>query len=488
MVVAEVPELPYTDKPCFYRPARLANGVFLRVADGDRRATVHEVQLLREARGQPQHDLEPVADAAPADLDRDRVQALLDSLRGRPDAPWREWDDLRVLHTVRALVAHEGRLVPSLAGWLCLAPYPQERFPNLAVAFIRYPTPVAGELGPQGERFLDNQLIEGPLPVMVREVIRVAKRNMQRRGIVRGLYREDLWEYPEEVLREAVVNALVHRDLSPAARGTLVQVQMYPDRLEALNPGGLFGPVVLERLGEPGQQAARNAHLVRLVTELAEDQAQRRLCENRGTGIAVMVERLREAGMAPPEFHDSLLSFRVCFPNHSLLDPDTLQWVQALVGDRASDTQRRVLAWLRHSGRDLDNATYRWLTSVDSRIATRELADLVAAGILERSGSRRWARYRLAAGGMNLRQAEIALPPAKGRRARADRSMELLDLLAREGPMSAKDLASRTGLSSSAVRHWLHRLKRAGKVRTIGAEKAPAVRYEVTGEAWLAGG
>lgn len=205
--------------------------------------------------------------------------------------------------------------------------------------------------------------------------------------------------------------------------------------------------------------------------------------ESRRPGTAVMVERLREAGMAPPEFHDSLLSFRVCFPNHSLLDPDTLQWVRLVVGERASDAQRRVLAWLRHSGRELDNATYRWLTSVDSRIATRELADLVAAGILERSGSRRWARYRLAAGGADLRQAEIALPPARSRRAPGDRSTELLDLLAREGPMSAKDLAPGTGLSPSAVRHWLHRLKSAGKVRPIGAERAPAVRFVVVKEA-----
>jgi ATP-dependent DNA helicase RecG len=76
---------------------------------------------------------------------------------------------------------------------------------------------------------------------------------------MRGIDREDLWEYPEEALREAIVNALVHRDLSPLARGTQVQIQMYPDRLEIWNPGGLFGPVSTDRLGEPGNQASRSS-------------------------------------------------------------------------------------------------------------------------------------------------------------------------------------------------------------------------------------
>ena len=92
------------------------------------------------------------------------------------------------------------------------------------------------------------------------------QRNMKRRSIVRGLFREDLWEYPETAIREALVNALAHRDLSPAARGTPVQIQMFPDRLEIVNPGGLYGAVTVDQLGQEGISSARNQLLMRLLT------------------------------------------------------------------------------------------------------------------------------------------------------------------------------------------------------------------------------
>lgn len=480
VVVAEVPELPHTEKPCYYRAAGLSNGVYHRVADGDRKATAHEVQLLREGRGQPQHDIEPVVGARLDELDRARLRRFLEELRARPGVPWGEWDDERLLRTFRVVVEHEGQLVPTVAGWLCFAPYPQERYPQLAVALVRYPTERAGEPGPGGERFLDNRLIEGPIPHLVRETVRAAKLNMQRRGIVHGLYREDLWEYPEEVLREAVVNALVHRDLSPTARGSQVQVQLYPDRLEVLNPGGLFGPLHLDDLGEPGHESTRNQHLVRLVSELSEDGSGRRLCENRGTGIAVMIARLRDAGMGPPEFEDSLMRFRVRFPNHTLFDDETLAWVRATVGERCTDSQRRVLAWFRHAAQDLDNTTYRRLSGVDSRVATRELAELVDLGLLRMTGSRRWARYRLASSPDAARQA-VLLPHPSERTQRADRTEAILSLLRGGSTLTRAEIAEQSGLSVAGAGYWLRRLCAAGRVETTtDSAKSRHVRYRIS--------
>jgi len=59
---------------------------------------------------------------------------------------------------------------------------------------------------------------------------------MKRRSVIQGFFRRDLWEYPEIAIREAVVNALAHRDLSAMARGTPVKVQLFPDRLTIVNP------------------------------------------------------------------------------------------------------------------------------------------------------------------------------------------------------------------------------------------------------------
>jgi ATP-dependent DNA helicase RecG len=74
-------------------------------------------------------------------------------------------------------------------------------------------------------------------------------------------------EIPVAALSEAVVNALVHRDLAPQSRGTAVQVQLFIDRLIISNPGGLFGPVSVDTLGSAGVTSARNATLMQLLED-----------------------------------------------------------------------------------------------------------------------------------------------------------------------------------------------------------------------------
>lgn len=477
ILVAEVGELPPELKPCYHRGAGLVNGAFIRVADGDRKLNPYEVQALLEARGQPRHDAEPLADAAPTDLDPDLLAPLLASLRAREGAPYRDWPDERALQALHILVRDgEGRWVPSLAGWLCFARYPQERFPNLCVTFMRYPAPHPGEPGALGERYLDNVRCEGPIPQMVAETLRAAKRNMQRRGIVQGLFREDLWEYPETVLREAIVNALGHRDLSPQSRGAQAQVQMYPDRLEVLSPGGLFGPVQPDQLGEVGVQSSRNEYLMRILEDLPPPGERRPLCENRGTGLASVLEQLRRAGMTPPRFDISLTRFRLILPNHTLLDADTLAWVERITrGSPVGENQRQALAYLRHVGQ-MSNADYCRLTGADSRVATRELADLVERGVLQREGTRRWATYQLVD--------TPAWPDMTERldrtRGAMDRKEQILRALDTSGPLSTRELARELGLTPQGVRHWLRKLRQEGRVRlTTNHPKSPDTRYAV---------
>lgn len=471
IVVAEVPELPAGAKPCYYQGAGLPNGAFLRVGDGDRKLTPYEVQALFEARGQPRHDLEPMEGTAFEDLDPELVGGLLRRLRARESGPYRTWTDEQILRALKVLVpGPDGKLVASLHGWACFGPYPQERFPNLCVTFLRYPTPDAGRPGPQGERFLDNVKVEGPVPAMVVETLRVIKRNMQRRGIVQGLFREDLWEYPETVLREALVNALGHRDLSPQARGSQVQVQMFPDRIEFQSPGGLFGPIQPDQLGEPGVQSSRNAFLMKVLEDLPPPGESRPLCENRGTGLTAMIEQLRRSGMSPPRFDVSLTRFRVVLPNHTLYDEVTLRWLEDIARDEPlGETQRQALAFVRHNG-SLTNGDYCRVTGSDSRVATRELNELVDRGLVERRGAGRWSVYALR---------EPAEPGAAARH-RRNRADEIVDLLKDAGSLSARDIATMLGLSASGVRYWLSRLRRAGRVRSSArTPTSPETRYVV---------
>jgi ATP-dependent DNA helicase RecG len=118
VVVAEVPEIGIDQKPCFYPPAGLTNGAFTRVADGDRKLSAYEVQMLLASRGQPREDERPAIDASFEDLDPLLIDGLLERLRLPERARFRDLNKEAALLTVKALVRHGERLVPSLAGLL----------------------------------------------------------------------------------------------------------------------------------------------------------------------------------------------------------------------------------------------------------------------------------------------------------------------------------------------------------------------------------
>jgi ATP-dependent DNA helicase RecG len=507
VIVAEVPEVSHTQKPCHYRGAGLMTGSLIRVADGDRRLTQYEIQVFLDNRGQPSYDLEPVADKSLQDLAPDLLDTFVARLRAHPDAPYRDWDRQRLLQVFRILVEHQGRLVPSLAGYLCFGTYPQDVFPGLHLAVVRYPTSRSGEASARGERLLDNVKTEGPLGALLRQGTNAILRNLQRRAVIEGLFRRDVWEYPVEALREALVNALAHRDYSPLARGTPVQVRIFPDRLEVENAGGLFGPVTTERLGEPGLLATRNAHLMRLLEDLPVEDG-RVMCENRGTGITAMLEALRAAGMEPPHFDDRRTTFRVTFSNASLLDDAALTWLNRFAAHDLNDAQRLALVYAHHEER-LTNADYRRLNpGLDSAEVTRHLADLVRQGLLRQHGTRRWTFYTLGEAipptpkvaqsveyyrvgveqndiYVEHRPKYIVLP----RRARPQQVRSLILSLCDMESLSSHELERRLQRNQTyLLNHYLSPLVAEGLLERVGTSLTdPNLRYRTTkrGRAWL---
>jgi ATP-dependent DNA helicase RecG len=204
---------------------------------------------------------------------------------------------------------------------------------------------------------------------------------------------------------------------------------MFPDRLVIANAGGLYGPVTVERLGEEGISSTRNLVLMKLLEDTAAPGERRAICENRGSGIGAMLAALRQSGMSPPRFDARISTFQVTFPNHSLLDAETLRWLEQRGGAELTDSQRMALALMRR-GDALTHSVYRQVTGLDSRIVTRELGDLVNRGLVHQAGTRRWATYRLAPGPV-----EVTVRPAETRR-RRDQRPEILDLLRRRGELS----------------------------------------------------
>lgn len=388
VIVAEVPECDFRYRPCFYKPAGMQSGSFLRVGNQSRRMTPYEVFTLMVGRGQPTFDRELVKAASVADLDEKQIQVYLDRIQRTRGSIWNrlrlgDKDLVAQLLSLDVLGRDSETVHPTLAGLLVYGIWPQKYYPSLMISFVKYFGVDAETKGPRGERFQDNAQFEGPLPEVIDQAVTRCISNMKQATLIEGVLNRMIPEYPEEALREALVNAVAHRDYSTYVLGSQVRVEMYADRLEIISPGGLFGPVSLTNLETA--QASRNQLLIRLLGEVG-------LVENRGSGIRAMVSAMREAHLEPPKFEDHRDYFKVTFYNQALLDQESLAWLNQFSSIPLNSRQRTALVYLRKH-EQITNQEYCRLNSVDSVTATKDLKGLVDSGLVVMQGTRRWAHY-----------------------------------------------------------------------------------------------
>lgn len=148
--------------------------------------------------------------------------------------------------------------------------------------------------------FLDRRERAGPLYEQVDAAEDFVLRNIRLGAHIDGLYREDYYELPPVAIREAIVNAVVHRDLQA---NSCVQVALYDDRLEVTSPGPLFGGITIEQALD-GATAQRNP-------KIAEAFMQMDMFESWGTGLRRIRDACAEAGLPEPEFREIGSMFRV---------------------------------------------------------------------------------------------------------------------------------------------------------------------------------
>lgn len=394
IVVFEVDEADPIEKPVYVTAKGTYGGSFIRSGDGDRRMTDYEVSQLLSNRTQPAHDREPVTGAAMEDLDWRNCERLIVRVRDAQPRAFEGLDDMEVLRALGVIVQEHQRDVPTLAGMLTLGRFPQKFFPQLNATLVVVPGTEMGEALADGTRFLDNRSFDGPLPLIVDDLTKALSRHLARKAVVAGAGRRDPYEYPQEAVREVVTNALMHRDYSPASRGTQVQVELYADRLVVRNPGGIYGPIDVAALGAEPVSSSRNAVLARLLADVAIPGGGDLVSENRGSGIPRILRLLRDAGMSPPRFDSSAARMVVTIPRHALLDDETMAWVAGLAIRDLSDAQVMALAMIRQNGQVSNENLRGW--GFDALASTRALSELVGKHVIERRGGRRYATYELA--------------------------------------------------------------------------------------------
>jgi ATP-dependent DNA helicase RecG len=474
LLVVEIEALPPIQRPCYVTARGLYNGAYVRVGESDQRLTAYEIDRLRENSGQPRWDEEPVPQASAKDLDRGALLRLIETASRNAPRSFSGLDETDALARLGVLVPYEETLVPSLAGLLSVGVYPQQFFPQLMASLAVYPHADAGQPGPGGIRFLDSAAVGGTVPTMVADSIQAAQRNLPVASRVVGAGREDYWEIEPEVIREAVVNALMHRDYSPQARGTQVQIELFPDRLTVTSPGGLFGNVRLDTLGQSGISSSRNARLAALLQEAGDPLTGRPVAENRGSGISMMIGRVRRDTGLVPLFDSSLDFFRVTIPRTSAVTPAVRAWAKGLSrGEELSEAQISALA-LANAGYDIDNALFRRL-GLGSSDARRQLGQLRDLGVLRPRKARDDGTYRLALD-LPTGAAGSKVPAAPGN----GLARRILEALGESDSASREDLQEATGASRSSVISALDHLISSGAVEATAPPRSPNRRYRLS--------
>ena len=299
-VSAEIPGMDLVDRPCYYQGRGRLKGSYTRIGDSDEPMTEYEVYSYEAFRKKYQDDIREVPRATMAALDQESLNQYITLLKqGKPHLSSMK-DEM-----IYELVSIKRNSEITLSATLLFSPYPQAYFPQLCITAIVVPGTELGENGVAGERFLDNQRIEGNIPDMLSGALQFVKRNMRTKTIINEKtgQREDRTDYPVTAIREAVINALVHRDYSIHTEGMPIQLIMFQDRLEIRNPGGIYGRMRVDQLGKV-QPDTRNPVLASALEVM-------HITENRYSGIPTIRMEMDRYQLEQPEFEDERGSFIV---------------------------------------------------------------------------------------------------------------------------------------------------------------------------------
>lgn len=383
---AEIPSIDLSERPCYYKGAGRVKGSYIRVGDADLPMTDHELYSFEAFRKRLHDDERPIPRATLAMLNPDTLQRyLLDRRIERPGfSRLTEDQQYELLNITRDHV-------PTLAAVLNFAIYPQGYLPQLAITAIVVPGKEIGDTALEdAARFLDNKRIEGPIAEMVQEALSFCKRNMKSRTVIdpqTGL-RTDQTEYPLGALREAILNALIHRDYSIYTEGTPVQLNFFSDRLEIHSPGSLYGRTTVEQLGHT-RPDLRNPALA-VMAEILTD------AENRYSGIPTIRREMAAYGLPAPVFENRRDEFVVTLYNAQGADSAPQS---APASDTPKDAEQELLHFCRTPRSRQEIAAFLGIKTV-SYAVRHYVVPLLEAGKLQmtlpdRPGSPKQQYYTL---------------------------------------------------------------------------------------------
>ena len=372
VIVVTVAELDMRSKPLFFKNEGLPRGAYRRIGSTDQRCTEDDMPLFYAS--SESYDSTLISDTSMEDVDENAISRYR-TLREKvnPQAEELDYNDQDLLLALGASKKDANGVIRlTQTGLLVFGKSIAQRrlSPAMRIDYIRVPgtTWVA-----DADNRFDTIDMRGPLILLVKRAYNAIVDDLPKGFVLAdgALQAERNSGMPEKVIREAIVNAFIHRTYRV---NQPIQIIRYSNRIEILNPG--FSLKAEDALGEPGS-VLRNPFISAVFHET-------NIAETKGSGIGAMRRLMKNANMVPPTFESDHTrnQFTTRLLLHHFLCEEDVRWFEAFTPFELSDEQKLALVFVREVGA-IDNITYRQLSGVKSVRASKDLSRMAGYHLLD---------------------------------------------------------------------------------------------------------
>ena len=347
--INEGPKKPYGWKGIYYR----------REGSTNKKLNPTEISELNlQSRGRTFDSLKAKIyerDATIGDLDEEKIKTYVEAFNSSRR-------NKKMIYTTIGNFLHNSNLalVKGIknASVLLFGMDPQNAFPNSKINFLLY----EGEIE-DATQLKYKRLIQGDLISQINEIIELIKVYTENKVVMKGFRRIEINQYPLEAIREAIINAVAHRDYS--IFDSFITIRLFDNKLEITSPGGLIEGITLENIKQGGLSKRRNIFICQTLDNIG-------LMEQSGQGIKNIILALTNAGLKEPLITETNNFFKIEFYSTGLTKSNKTLGITTDLSNKLTYLQKKGLGRIQDSEKKkITIKEYMQMIGTNSRITAK---------------------------------------------------------------------------------------------------------------------
>ncbi len=391
LVVIKVPlgiETPY-----FLKNKGMEQGTYFRVGSTTRLASKEIIKSLQLRGENISYDSQIDYRFSKDDIDFPKMKRIFKDKKGI---------EIKENHLFmfNILARSDEKIYPTVAGLLL---FPEKEY----IEYDYAKTKCAHFKGNTPDIFIDKAEFRGSIIEQIESTMKFVKSNMKLSAKIGDVYREEKYEYPIPALREAIVNAVTHRNY--LLKGQDIKVSIYDNRIEVSNPGELPAGYSVDDIGKIDFSKLRNVTIGRIFSEL-------NIIEQWGRGFTNIIESCKQYENIVPEFIEELLNFKVIFSKKTT----------------DKEVRERVVDKVREK--------------VGEKVVRKGGQKKWSEKVVRKSGQKKWSEL-------------------------SQRQVQILQIIEKNPKITRKMLSEEVGINPSVIQKHINKLKQKGLLKRIGPAK-----------------